>query len=164
MIEFNLLPDVKLAFIKTRRTKRLVILVSVVLSAAAIVIFVFLLFYVDVIQKQHVDSLGSNITKEQSLLGNTGNLDKTLTIQNQLETLPTLDAAKPAATRLFQYLVEVTPASASISQVSIGFGSANGATANSLTLGGNADSLITINQYVDTLKFTTFNTCVLNRF
>jgi hypothetical protein len=87
MIEFNLLPDVKLAFIKTRRTKRLVILTSGVLSVAALVIFVFLLFYVDVIQKQHVDSLGSNITKEQSLLGNTGNLDKTLTIQTGRYTL-----------------------------------------------------------------------------
>ena len=151
MIQFNLLPDVKLSFLKAKYTKRLVILVSSVAAIASLVVFIFLLVYVDVLQKHHLDGLSSNIASEQSQLGDTSNLNKILTIQNQLESLPNIDSEKPAATRLFQDLVDVTPASASISQVSVDF------TADTMTLEGSADSLDTVNAYVDTLKFTTYS-------
>jgi hypothetical protein len=158
MIQFNLLPDVKLAFLKARRTKRLVIMISSLIAIVSLVIFIALLVYVDVVQKQHLNSLSSSISSEQRQLGSTGNLDKVLTIQNQLNALPNLDAQKPAVTRLFGDLIAVTPAAASISQLSITFTSPQGSANNdTLQIEGNADSLLTINQYVDTLKFTVYN-------
>ncbi len=150
MIQFNLLPDVKLEFIRTKRLKRLVILSSVLIAAVCLVIFIFLFTYVDVVQKAHLNSLSSQISTDQTQLGNTNNINKILTIQNQLQSLPTIDGEKPAAARLFNDLVAVTPASASIYQVSVNFPS------NTISIQGTADTLTTVNQYVDTLKFTTF--------
>jgi hypothetical protein len=158
MIQLNLLPDVKLDFIKARRTKRLVILISSVLALVSLVVFIALLGYTDIIQKHHLNTLSANINIERSELNNISNLDKILTVQNQLTTLPTLDAEKPAATRLFQDLVGVTPAAASISQISVNFSGSNASgSTNSMEIEGNADSLTTVNQYVDTLKFTTYS-------
>jgi len=77
-------------------------------------------------------------------------LNKVLTIQNQLASLPNLNQQKPVTSRLFTFLQQLTPASVTLSSVDVDF------SLNTLTLNGNADSLKTVNQYVDTLKFTTY--------
>lgn len=152
MIQFNLLPDVKLAFIRAQRIKRLVIFVSVLLTIAALLIFIVLFSYVDIIQKKHLSDLNANIkTNQHQLLGSTNtNLNKILTIQNQLDALPALDQQKPVTTRLFDDMTKVTPAKASLSQITIDF------TKYTMDIQGNADSLTTVNKFVDTLKFTTY--------
>lgn len=51
MIQFNLLPDVKIAYIKAQRQKRIVIFASIVASAAATALFVLLFSYANLVQK-----------------------------------------------------------------------------------------------------------------
>jgi hypothetical protein len=150
MIQLNLLPDVKLDYIKAERTRRLVLSVSFIVTAVAVVLLVLVLS-VDLAQKKHLSDLNRDITSESSTLENKPQIAKILTVQNQLESLTALHAAKPAASRLLDtYLDEVTPTSVAINSFNIDF------TQQTATITGTADSLTTINQYVDTLKFTTY--------
>ncbi|MGH7195206.1 MAG: PilN domain-containing protein [Candidatus Saccharimonadales bacterium] len=150
MIQFNLLPDVKMAFIRAQRIKRLVIFVSVAVAIVVLVIFIILIVYVDIIQKNHLSYLNHNIKSNQSQLGRTNDLNKILTVQNQLGALPSIDAQKPVATRLFNDMAKVTPVAANISSLNADFQN------NTLEIQGNANDLKTVNQYVDTLKSTTY--------
>src|ERR1039458_1397961 len=114
MIQFNLLPDVKQAFIKSQRTKRLVIVFSVFLSTVALVIFIVLVTVVYVVQKKSISDLNNNIQTNSASLKNTANLTKILTVQSQLNSLATLDSQNPAASRLFNFLSQLTPTQATI--------------------------------------------------
>jgi Tfp pilus assembly protein PilN len=149
MIQFNLLPDVKLEYIKAQRSRRLVLAVSVVVCAASVVLLGLLLSY-DGLQKKHLNDLNHDISSETSTLQNKPNINTILTVQNQLESLTTLHNGKPAADRLFDYLNELTPASVSITSLDIDF------TQYTVTINGTADTLASVNQYVDTLKLTTY--------
>jgi hypothetical protein len=75
-----------------------------------------------------------------------------LTLQNQLGSLTQLHDGKPAASRLFNYLNEITPAKVSLTNLQVDF------TQQAITLTGAADSLSSVTQYVNTLKLTTYNT------
>ncbi len=151
MIQFNLLPDVKLEYIKTKRIQSLVILVSTILIAAFLAIFIILYVYVSIIQKSHIKNLGTQITANTQQISSNTNLNKILTIQNQLESLPALYKERPAATQLLPFVNQLTPANATISALSVNF------IANTGSIQGNADSLSTVNTFVDTLKFTTYS-------
>ncbi|HSX44037.1 MAG TPA: hypothetical protein VLE69_01950 [Candidatus Saccharimonadales bacterium] len=151
MIQFNLLPDVKLEYLKSRRLKRSVILISTVVAGAAFGIALLLFFSVNVLQKQHIKDQNNDIKKYSSELQNTKDLNKILTIQNQLGSLTKLHDDKFVASRLFSYMAQVTPAKVSIATANIDF------TSNKIIVGGNADSLNTINKFADTLKFTTYS-------
>lgn len=150
MIQINLLPDVKMQYLKVRRTQRLVVSVSTLLIAASLFIFVLLIGTVDVFQKKTLSDLNGTISSSEKQLQNTPNLNKILTVQNQLQVLTNLHNNKPAATRLFGFLQQVTPSSVTISQFNIDY------TQNIVSITGNADSLDTVNSYTDTLKFTTY--------
>jgi Tfp pilus assembly protein PilN len=149
MIQFNLLPDVKLAFIKAKRIERSVMFISFALTAISVVVLL-LLFVFTAAQKKHITDLNKDVKKYSTQLKNTNNLDKVLTIQNQLNSLTALHDQKPVTTRLFNYITSLTPAAASISKFNIDF------TAHTISITGTADSLSTVNQFVDTLKFTTY--------
>ena len=153
MTQFNLLPDIKLEYIKSKRTQDLVILVSVILIAAFLAIFIILYVYVGIIQKHHLSSLSDKITSNTQQISSSSNLDKVLTIQNQLESLPALYQARPATTELLPFINQLTPASATISSLNINF---TGATEDTGSIQGNADSLSTVNTFVDTLKLTNY--------
>jgi hypothetical protein len=71
-------------------------------------------------------------------------------VQNQLESLTALHAGKPAAPKLFDYLNQVTPSAVSISNLTVDM------TQQTATITGTADALHSVNQYVDTLKFTKY--------
>jgi len=150
MVQFNLLPDVKLEYVRTQRTKRLLTLVSVFASAAGIAILLICIMTVDVVQKKSLDDLNSSITKYSNQLKSVPNLNKILTVQNQLNTLSTLNDQKPVTSRLFSYIAQLTPAQASLNQLNIDF------TQNTLTIGGTAPSLNVVSTYTDTLKATQY--------
>lgn len=150
MIQINLLPDVKLQYLKVRRTQRLVVSVSTLLIVASLFIFVLLIGTVDVFQKKNLSDLNHDISTYTKQLQNTPNLNKILTVQNQLQVLTNLHDQKPAASRLFGYLQQVTPSDASISEFNIDY------TQNTISMTGNAGSLDTVNAFTDTLKFTTY--------
>jgi Tfp pilus assembly protein PilN len=137
-------------FIKAKRIKRLVTAVAGVVMVISVLVFVALLLYVDVAQKTHLKAVNNVIQSNTSQLGGNTNLDKILTIQNQLAILPQLEAQTPAVSRMFTYLTQLTPTNASISSLSADFDQ------DTFTITGSADSLDTINKFVDSIKFTTF--------
>jgi len=150
MIQFNLLPDVKLQYIKAQRQKRFINVVAFGAAAGALTILVLFFSYVQVAQKKHISDLNGDIKKYTATLKSTPDLDKILTIQNQLKSIPGLLEQRPAVSRLYAYIGQVTPSNVSISRYNIDF------EAKTINVAGQADSLETINRYVDTYKFTTY--------
>ncbi|MCA9333450.1 hypothetical protein KC963_00195 [Candidatus Saccharibacteria bacterium] len=152
MIQFNLLPDVKIEYIHAERVKRSVILVASIVAGVAFAIFLMLFISVNFLQKQHLNNLNKDIARDTAQLQAIPDIDKILTVQNQLNSLTSLHEAVPATSRLMPYLGQVTPAQASISDVEVDF------TANTMKISGSTDSLVTVNKFIDTLKFTTYTT------
>jgi hypothetical protein len=150
MIQFNLLPDVKLQYIKAQRTKHTVVTAAVVTAAAAFGIMVLLFLVVNVWQHQQLNSLNKTIKQDTAKLKAIPDLDKVLTIQNQLNALPGLNDSKPVSSRFFGYLTQLTPSKATITQAKVDFDS------GTITINGNADAISTVDKYVDTLKFTDY--------
>ena len=150
MTQFNLLPDIKLQYLKAERTKRIVISLSIIVTGVAVVLVVGL-YLMNVVQKNNINNLSSDITTQSRLIGGQANLGDILTIQNQIQTLTTLHEQEPAASNLANYLNELIPTAANISTLTIDFD------ADTITVSGTADSLATINQLVDSLKFATYS-------
>lgn len=152
MIQFNLLPDVKLEYIKARRTKRTVIMTSILVGSASLALFILLFMVVNVAQKEHLKHLQNDINASKKELQSKPDLAKILTIQNQLNSLPALRQDNPVASRVMGYIQQVTPQNASISSLTVSF------TDQTMKIEGSADSLATVNTFADTLKFTNFTT------
>lgn len=152
MIQFNLLPDVKLAFIKARRTKYLVLLTAVLAAALSLTILILLLLAVDVLQKKHLSDVNKDIKSYTNQLQKTPDLTKILTVQNQLKSLPGLFSQNPVTSRLFGYLGQVVPAQINITNLDFNFAQ------HTVEFTGTADTLDRVNIFADTLKFTTYST------
>ena len=150
MIQFNLLPDVKMEYIKAKRLKRLMVTVSILAAGGLLTVAVLLFLGVNVVQKKHLNDLSKDLTSDATKLQNTPNIDKIITVQNQLTSLTTLHDSKTSASRLFDYLAQVTPSNVSIANVSADYA------ASTLTIGGAGKDFVAVNTFVDTLKFTTF--------
>ncbi len=150
MIQFNLLPDIKLEYIKTRRTKRLIMLIVSVVTAVSMTVMILLLIVVNGFQRSHLNNLSGDIERASTAIKETEDLDKILTIQSQLTSLPALHEQKPVASRLFGYISQITPVNTSIARLNISF------TDQTISITGAADTLGTVNKFVDTLKFTEF--------
>lgn len=150
MIQLNLLPDIKLDYIKAQRSHRLVISIAGVTTIAAVVLLGILLS-VSGLQKKHLNDLSKDINSQSTKLSKETDIGKILTVQNQLESLTTLHSGKPAASRLFDYLNQVTPANLDISSFTTDF------TLQTASITGSADTISNVNKYVDTLKFTTYD-------
>lgn len=150
MMQLNLLPDVKLEYLRSMRTKRLVIGVSLLVAAASLAIVLILVSIVYVFQKKNMSDLNNDIKIYTGQLEKIPDLEKVLTVQNQLKALPGLHEKKPVASRVFGYMTQLTPTSASISQFDIDFKE------STMKITGTANSLDAANTFIDTLKFTTY--------
>jgi hypothetical protein len=148
MIQLNLLPDVKMQYINARRRKRLILGVSFVVAAFFLVLFILLFIYVRFAQQKHMTDLSKDISAKTSELQSKEDIDKILTVQNQLNSLPGLHDEKAVSSRLFDYLQKLTPSDATISEVNIDF------LENKVVIEGNAEEISVINKFADTLKFT----------
>lgn len=150
MIQFNLLPDVKLEYIKARRLKRSVMVISSAVAAASFAIFALFFISVSFVQTNHMKNVDEDIQKGKTSLQAIPDLAKILTIQNQLNSLPALHNDKPVASRMFTYVQQLAPQNASISSLTVNFDE------QTMTVTGNAVNLAAVNTFVDTLKFTTY--------
>lgn len=151
MIQFNLLPDVKLEFIKATYRRRIITLFCIIASGVFITIFILMFLFVRVNQTGQLSDLDKDITTNVDKLRNENkDLDKILTIQNQLDSLPGLHDDKVIGSRVFDYLTQVTPNQASVTNVEVDFGN------QEVSIKGVADNLSTVNKFVDTLKFTDY--------
>lgn len=148
MVQFNLLPDVKLQYVKARRTKYLMTMISVVATAAAVSIMLFFLFMANVIQTRSLSDLQDDIDTYSAELQGVEDLSRILTVQNQLSTLTQLHDDKPVTSRLFTYISQLTPSEASLNRVEIDY------EAGTLSISGDAPSLDVVSLYTDTLKAT----------
>ena len=152
MIQFNLLPDIKVQYLKARRQKRIFMLTSTVVTIATVVIIIMLVSFVFGVQKKSIGDLNKDIDSKGSELRSTPELDKILTVQNQLKVLPGVHDNKPVASRLFGYISQVTPSDASIARINVDF------VENLITISGSAGNLEIVNVFTDTLKFTNYTT------
>ncbi len=150
MIQFNLLPSVKLEYVKAKRNKRLTVLACLLVSGLSLTVFLILFFAVQGAQKKHSADLSKDIKAESAKLAGVQDLNKILTIQNQLNSLPDLHQKKPAAPQVFAYLKQITPSNVSVANLQVDF------EAQTVTITGSADSINSVNTFVDTLKFTTY--------
>jgi hypothetical protein len=152
MIQFNLLPDIKLEYIKAKRTKHSVMVIAILVAGGAAAIFVLLFLTVNVLQKQHINNLTNDIKQDSAKLESTEDIDRILTVQNQLNKLTELLESKPVLSRLKQYIDQITPSQVNYALINIDLAT------NSMTINGSTDSLRSVNQFVDTLKFTKYKT------
>ncbi len=148
MIQINLLPDVKAEYVKAQRTKRTVITLSILISVAAAAIVVLLASFAYGAQNITLRNLDTDINNNVNKIKEVPDLDKILTIQNQLNSLEPLHELKPVVYRLFNYLQQTTPEVVLIDTYTLDI------TSNTITIDGNAPNLEIVNKYVDTLKFT----------
>jgi len=119
-------------------------------TAVSVGIMMVLFFGVNVVQKRHLGNLSKDISEKTDQLKKEEDIDKILTVQNQLNNLNTLHDAKPAAERLGGYLEKVTPNEVAISKLTVDFG------ANTIKFEGNAKALRYVNQLIDTMKFSEY--------
>lgn len=146
MVQFNLLPDVKLEYIKTKRTQHLVVFISVVAGAVAIAILLLSMFVVYFAQRKQIESLDKKISTTETAIKNTDDIERMLTVQNQLNSLTKLHEEKPVTSRLFGYLQQTTPQQINLSRLRLDY------TSNTISIGGNADSLDAVKVYANALK------------
>ncbi len=148
MIQINLLPSIKAEYVKAQRTKRTVISISVIAIAVSLGIVGILASIAYGAQNLQLSNLQKDIEKSEQNIKAVPDLDKILTIQNQLVALTPLHDAKPVMSRLFTYLQQTTPDSVTLEKYSIKNDELT------WTVDGEASSIELINKYVDTLKFT----------
>jgi len=158
MIQFNLLPEVKIKYIKARRQKRMVMLIASLVSVGSLTVLSLMLGYVYLVQGAQISSLNNKIAKSSESIkdkkGQVDDINKVLTVQNQLRSLDTLHEEKPIVSRTFDYLTKLMPSQVTISTLTVDTSEG----AELITIEGSTDTLESVNRFIDTLKFTKFKT------
>ena len=150
MIQLNLLPDVKIQYLKSQRVKRLVILGMLIATSAAIGLVIFLAFMTYVWDKKSINDLTGDIDKYSGQMGDLSEIEKALTIQYQLNSLTELHQSKPILSRVNQLLEKIVPNDVQLTTVTVD------AEEGSIDLKGVATNLERANVFIDTLKFVQF--------
>jgi Tfp pilus assembly protein PilN len=150
MIQFNLLPDIKVEFNKTRKLKRLMIFISFVALGLSVFLIV-VTFSLAAVQKNHISNLDEDITSLENEIKATPDLEKILTVQNQLNSLPALFDGRPAIERIPAYIDRVTPVGVELTDFSFDFSQ------STIEFEGKSTDFKPVNQFVDSLKFTTYS-------
>jgi len=149
MIQLNLLPDLKKEFLKAQKTKGLVISVSILVTIGAIGLSALLFVYVTFLQQVQINLATDDIKNKESQLKTIPDIDKYLTVQAQLASLPTLHNSKGEYSRLFDYLGVINPSAPNNINLSNLQLSVEGRT---IAFTGTTASFETLNVFVDTLK------------
>jgi hypothetical protein len=153
MIQINLIPDIKQELLRTQRTRRTAIGVSILVGLGAMGAVAALAVILGV-QLVHENIAKDNIKKEYNTLKSVDNIEDVLTIQNQLATIQSYQDKRTMDSRLFDVLVAINPAqpnNASFSSIKLD------PTQNLITIEGSAT-----NGYAatETLRKTILNTKV----
>jgi Tfp pilus assembly protein PilN len=150
MIQINLVPDVKYEHLKASRTRNIVNLTAIIVSAFAIGITILLAAVAYGAQKANINKLNEEIAASSQELQSIQDLDKILTVQNQLNSVDGLHDSKPVTSRLYQYLPQLVPTNVQVSDIEFNF------TDNTFIVEGTAKDLLAVNKFVDTIKFTEY--------
>lgn len=149
MIQLNLLPDLKKEYIKSQKTKGVVIGVSIITTIGAVGLSVLLFIYVTFLQQVQINLATDDIKSKENQLKGITDVDKYLTVQAQLAALPDLHANKGSYSRLFDFLGVINPSAPN--NVSLDNLQLENIT-HSITFTGTTASFETLNVFVDTLK------------
>ena len=150
MIEINLLPDIKREYLRSQRVKHFFMLGSLVASGAAVALVVFVWLFT-VSQNVHLGNLQKDIDAGLSELQSIEDLDKVVTVQNQLSAIEPLNDAKPEAALLFDYLTLLTPNDVDLGIVEVVYTDSPTAEISGVGKGFKA-----INRFVDAIKNATY--------
>lgn len=122
MIQINLIPDVKKELIRAEVQRNFIISIAILSAIIAAAVVVLVASYVYGAQALMVRSANGTIDSEYSKLTSVEDLDKMLTIQNQLASVSSLEQKKNMTSRLYDMLNVVVPESpheVSISSVTV---------------------------------------------
>jgi hypothetical protein len=150
MIQLNLLPDSRLYEIKSRKIYRLLTRSGLLLAIIVIVITSLLFIEVKLIQQKSILNNNTQISSDLGSLNKVTDFNQILKINNAISILPSLYNNRPDVTRLSGYLALITPSTVSIKSLQLNFAT------DAFDFSGTADSIQTINTFVDTLKFSEF--------
>lgn len=150
MVQFNLLPDVKMQYVKVQRTQNLIVSISILVAAASLGIFILTFFTANVVQKKQLSDASKDVAKYTKELRSKPNVERIVTVQNQLKALVPLHQQKHITSRLFSYLPALTPVTVQVTDLSIDF------TTNTILISGTSNSQQSINTFIDSMKFTTY--------
>lgn len=149
MIQLNLLPDLKKEFIKSQKTKGVVISTSILVTIGAVGLSALLFVYVTFLQQLQINLATDDIKQKEKQLSSVTDITKYLTVQAQLAVLPDLHNAKGSYSRLFDFLGVITPGPPN----SVALGNLQLSTAEkTIIVSGTTASFETLNVFVDTLK------------
>lgn len=106
MIEINLVPDVKQELLHAQRVRLSVITISIIVGIAAIGIVVILGLLLGV-QGARGYLLDNAISSDSQKLASVPDINKTLTIQNQLDKISTIHQSSHVDSRIFNVLTSL---------------------------------------------------------
>jgi len=149
MIQLNLLPDLKKEFIKSQKNKSLVISSSILVTLGAIGLSALLFVYVTFAQQVQIGLVTQEIQKKSKEVSDIPDINKYLTIQNQLSSIDTLHNGKGKYSRLFEFFGVLNPSPPN----NINLSSAQLVTSDkSVMFNGTTATFESLNIFVDTLK------------
>jgi hypothetical protein len=122
MIEINLVPDVKMELLRAERMRTTVISICTIVAIGSGALVVLMGMYVMGAQAVLKNEADKTITREFNNLKSKSDLDKVLTIQNQLAKISQVHVASPVNSRVFDVvsmLVQSSGHGVNISKVRI---------------------------------------------
>lgn len=149
-VQFNLLPDIKLQYNKTKRLKHLVTTIATLVTAGSLGLLIILFLTVEVVQKKQLSDSAKDVDKASQDLKSVPQIDQIITVQNQLNTLSQLHQSKHIVSRIFTYIPKVTPSNVTINKMEIDLKQ------STMTITGKATTQANVNAFVDSLKFANF--------
>lgn len=148
MVELNLLPDVKKEFLNAQRARRRTIALAILITIIAAAATVLFAFYVYGVQSVVLFAQTDDIKKKAAEVKGIEDINKYLTIQNQLANLSQLHDGKVNLSRLMDFLPTLNPAppkNVTLSNVDV-------STANkTITLKGSVKDYAALTTFKDTL-------------
>lgn len=158
MISINLLPDVKKDLLRVRRERNLVVTVSVIAVGVSVGILLVLgatLGGMTVAKMATESSIESNEKKIDDAIKN-DQLNRYLTIQNQLSQIDGLKGEQQIYSRLMDYLVALNPAAPNNATLQNVMLSSSGSSSSSSSSSSSADG-ITVTLEGSTADFASLN-------
>lgn len=104
MIQINLIPDVKLELIRAQKQRNIIISVATLVTIVAMGLVVVTALYVFVVQFAREGFVDNNIEKNVKELKGIDEIDKIVTIQNQLSQIDQTHSSKALTSRIFSML------------------------------------------------------------
>ncbi len=154
MIQLNLLPELKTKYIKTKRSERAILFVTITTSLIALTILIVTYLAVDVYQKNHLANISDQIKTDSAKITSNADVNKMITIQNRLDSntaLPSLYKDRISPTLIFDYLKKVVTPGITISTITIDYKT------GVLGFSGKANSLLEGNVFYNTLLYAKYS-------